>query len=135
MKDKKIIILIILGAAGILSLMRGISVPVKGKGGISLTPEGSYFAQNARLEKLMSPVDRRAKKTGFSSFKRNIFSFNSGGLSGLTGIIWDEKSPRAIIDDVVVGIGERVGGNTVVEIQKDMVILNDGATNSELRLK
>jgi len=135
MKDKKLIILISLGAAGIFSLIYGITAPVKGKGGIPFAPEGIYPADNVRSGELLSSVKRRAKRTSFSSYKRDIFSLNSNGLSGLTGIIWDAKSPRAIIDDIVVGVGEKVGENTVVEIKQDRVILNDGAVNSEIWLK
>lgn len=135
MKDKKLIILIILGAAGIFSLIYGIAVPVKGKGGIPFSPEGIYPVDNVKSGELLSPMKRRAKRTNFPSYKRDIFSLNSNGSSGLTGIIWDERSPRAIIDDIVVGVGEKVGKNTVVEIKKDMVILNDGVANSEIWLK
>jgi hypothetical protein len=135
MKDKKLLILIILGAAGILSLIYGITAPVKAKGGIPVKEQDSYPPANVRSDKIISAIERRAKKTHFSSYKRNIFSQKSGGLTGLTGIIWDEKSPRAIIDDIVVGVGERAGEKTVVEIKKDRVILNDGTVNSEIQLK
>ncbi|MFA5117250.1 MAG: hypothetical protein WC695_00180 [Candidatus Omnitrophota bacterium] len=135
MKDKKLLILIILGTAGILSLMYGITATIKDNAGIPVKEQDSYPLANVRSDRIISAVERRAKKTSFSSYKRNIFSQKNGGLTGLTGIIWDEKSPRAIIDDIVVGVGERVGEKTVVEIKKDRVILNDGAANSEVLLK
>ena len=52
----------------------------------------------------------------------------------LNGIAWDEKSPRAVINDRIVAIGDQVGGSTVVEILRDHVILNDGLIRFELRL-
>ena len=53
----------------------------------------------------------------------------------LTGIFWDEKNPTAIINDKIVGIGDRFGVNSVVDIKQDRVILNDGFSDFELRLK
>jgi len=52
----------------------------------------------------------------------------------LQGITWHEKSPKAIISNMVVGIGDRVGPNKIVDIKKDRVILNDGTNNFELTL-
>lgn len=87
--------------------------------------------------KISIPVKHRAKKTKFTSWGRNPFlpKGSSSAASDLAGILWDEKSPKAIIGGIVVGIGDRVGGNTVVDIQKDRVILNDGAKDFEVGLK
>ena len=52
----------------------------------------------------------------------------------LDGIAWDRKSPRAVVNDRIVAVGDEVGGSTVVEIRKDRVILNNGAADFELRL-
>ena len=53
---------------------------------------------------------------------------------GLSGIIWDEQDPKAVVDGNIVGVGDRVGLNTVVEITQDRVILSDGSSEIELRL-
>jgi hypothetical protein len=53
----------------------------------------------------------------------------------LSGIIWDEKTPRAIIDGKIVGIGSRVKNNTVVAIKPDSVVLNDGEQDFKITLK
>jgi hypothetical protein len=52
----------------------------------------------------------------------------------LSGIFWDEQAPQAIINEKIVGIGDRVRGITVVEIKDDRVILNDGEKNIELKM-
>jgi len=52
----------------------------------------------------------------------------------LNGILWDETSPLAIINDEVVKIGDRVGEYAVVKIKKDSVILSNGSSELELRL-
>lgn len=53
----------------------------------------------------------------------------------LSGIIWDEKIPKAIINGKIAGVGSRVKNNIVVEIKQNSVILNDGESNFELILK
>ena len=40
-----------------------------------------------------------------------------------------------MIGDAIVRKGDKVGSNTVVDVQKDKVILNDGAKNFELKLE
>ena len=50
----------------------------------------------------------------------------------LKGILWDPKSPSAIVNDRVVSPGERLGRWHVVEIQKDKVILSDGSSTREI---
>ncbi len=50
----------------------------------------------------------------------------------LKGILWDPQRPSAIINNQVVGVGDRLHGWQVMEIQKDRVILSDGATTREL---
>lgn len=52
----------------------------------------------------------------------------------LSGILWDDQKPACIINDNIVGKGERVAGQTVVDIRKDKVILNDGNRDFELKL-
>ncbi len=50
----------------------------------------------------------------------------------LKGILWDPKSPSAIVNDRVVSTGGRLGRWRVVEIQKDRVILSDGSSTREI---
>ena len=46
----------------------------------------------------------------------------------LSGIVWDEAGPIAIINNEIFGVGDVIEGNTIVEIKKDRVILSDGTT-------
>lgn len=96
-----------------------------------------YLAGTGVAEKISTPVKRRAKRTRFTSWGRNPFAQkgSSSAASDLAGILWDDKSPKAIIGGIVVGKGDVVGGNTVVDIQRDRVILNDGARDFEVGLK
>lgn len=52
----------------------------------------------------------------------------------LVGIIWDKQKPAAIINNKIVEAGSSVGGNTVVEIKEDRVVLSDGMRTFELKL-
>ena len=43
----------------------------------------------------------------------------------LNGIVWSKTSPRAIINEIFVGVGDKIFGMNVVSIQKERVILED----------
>ena len=53
----------------------------------------------------------------------------------LSGILWDPKTPSAIVDQQVVVVGDRLDGWRVVDIRKDGVTLSDGKTIKELSLE
>ena len=48
--------------------------------------------------------------------------------------MWDKEKPIAIINGEIIKVGDNVGGNIVVDIKQDRVILNDGAKDFELKL-
>jgi len=49
--------------------------------------------------------------------------------------MWNKTNPTAMIGDVIVKRGDKLGANTVVEINPDSIILNDGTKDFELKLK
>lgn len=53
----------------------------------------------------------------------------------LSGIVWDQDNPGAIINNKIVAVGQEVDGNKVVDIKENRVILNDGTHNFELRIE
>jgi len=53
----------------------------------------------------------------------------------LTGILWDQDKPLAIIDGEIVKKGARVGNKTIIDIKRDRVIFSDGVILSELKLE
>lgn len=53
----------------------------------------------------------------------------------LEAILFDTKQAQAIIDGKVMKTGEKINGNSLVDIRKDKVILYDGEKNFELQLK
>jgi hypothetical protein len=53
----------------------------------------------------------------------------------LSGILWSQEHPLAIINEAIVKIGDKVGASIVTDIRQDRVILSDGAKETELRLE
>ena len=142
MRNKKIIILIVLGIAALVSLIYGASSKPKS--------QSKAIGQEAVIKSggdgLGSPANaigqtkRRAKRTQFRLWKRNVFV--PKGIAGtaitklsLSGILASGKELKAMIGDSIVGKGDKVAGNTVVEVKKDKVILNDGTKDFELKLE
>ncbi|MBU0709333.1 MAG: hypothetical protein KJ793_01305 [Candidatus Omnitrophica bacterium] len=61
-------------------------------------------------------------------------TLDKGSGIALSGIIWDEEIPMAVINDRILLVGDSLGSNTVISIEKEKVILSDGSKNIELRL-
>lgn len=53
----------------------------------------------------------------------------------LKGIVWDDEMPTAIINDTIVGKGDKIGGSIVIKIEPDKVILNDGKIDFNLAIE
>ena len=140
LQDKKILILIITGTAAFLSLVYGILTPSK----IKLQIVSRTNAVSRWNQKVVRPIEnvltegRATAKSAYYSWNRDPFSpsaINRAVDLELNGILWDTEAPKAIINEDIVGIGDRVRGNIIVDITQDTVILNDGLTDFELTLK
>ena len=68
-------------------------------------------------------------------FSRNkvLASYGAGSLI-LTGIIWDEKNPNAIIGNEIVKEGDVIDKYTIVEINKDKVVISSDEGQETLRI-
>lgn len=138
MKNKRVIIAVILCIGAVISLIYGITAgPTKAQ----KRPSGEAVSNQDMVvsARRIVPTKRKAAKTEFNSWGRNPFTLEkapaeAGGGLALNGILWDDKKPLAIINNDVIGIGGKVGENTIVDIKKDSVILKDGSGNFELRL-
>ena len=140
MRNKKTIILIALGIVALLSLMHGVSAKPKwqknadNQGTVSKETGGA-----ANPENIVGQAKRHAKRTRFRSWKRSPFIPKATGGAAysklsLNGILASGKEFKAMIGDAVVGKGDKVEGNKVVDVKADRVILNDGTKNFELKL-
>lgn len=140
MRNKKLIILIILCIVAVFSLIYGIVTPQKRRRELISKPASVHREEIIQLTERIAPKKRKAKRTDFVSWGRDPFllpevSAKASRGINLTGIIWDEKNPMAIISDNIVGTGDKIEKNTVIDIKEDRVILNDGANDFELRLE
>ena len=102
---------------------------------------GPSFNQTNKLESrgLYEILEQQAKSI---ELKRDPFTaapiVNEKALSvgvDLTGILWDENKPLAIIDGNIVKKGARIGDKTIIDIKRDRVLLSDGQVFSEIRLE
>jgi len=67
---------------------------------------------------------------------RDVFSSSALDFSelSLSGIIWEEEAPLALINNQILGIGEMISGFKIDEISKNEVILIKGTEKFMLRL-
>ena len=140
MQNKKVIILAVLGIGATASLIYGIVTPPQKTSRIEQKREAvSYGDRKEGPSTAPAQVKRRAARTKFASWKRRPFV--PAGVPGkssdlaLSGILGAGANLKAMIGDAVVGKGDRVGNNTVIDIKKDRVILNDGTKDFELKLE
>ncbi len=137
MKNKKVVIAIILCIGAVISLIYGLTAGSKTRRKPS--SEAVSVHEAALPARPITSTKRRAAKTDFDSWSRNPFAPKKTSDKvvvklTLSGIIWDDKEPKALINDVVVGIGDKIDENTVVEIEQNRVILNDGTEDIVLTL-
>jgi len=110
------------------------------KAGRNIILKPSTSLEGLRIERGTAYLTRNAKKTAYSSWFRDPFSASSAPIEDYTGLTlsgimwWDKDNPKAIINNNIVSIGDKVGEATVIDIKQDRVIFNDGSKIFELRL-
>jgi len=68
-------------------------------------------------------------------FCGKLYIDGGGGVVALSGILWDKKEPKAVINGEIVGIGDKISNYSVVDIDKNIVVLNDGSKDIEISLE
>lgn len=84
----------------------------------------------------VSPVRHKRERSAFKTWGSNPFIWQRSAKKGdpavsLSGIIWDEDKAYAIINDIIVHEGDRVGDRKVLRIERKKVVLSEGV---ELKL-
>ena len=79
------------------------------------------------------------KRSEFADWGRDPFIWPKEAetpISGLqlSGIVWDEQAPYAIINGAVLHTGDKVDGKTLKRIEQNKVILTDGRNDFVLGL-
>ena len=78
---------------------------------------------------------RKKAKTVYMQWGQNPFMLKRNPKAlNIEGIMWDTKNPRAIINGVIIGIGETVESKTIVDIRPNSVIIK-GDDGKEIELK
>ncbi len=100
--------------------------------------EQLVLATNIRLyDKLrkerMQLWDREWGRDPFT-FQETVTSVVKAVNLTLKGILWDEKNPKAIINDKTLVKGDTIYGYSVEEIRPRSVILKTGEKNIELQI-
>lgn len=132
--------LFILGGVMLIAVgvwMRGLTAPVKtGKApGNPLPPSQSSLSSPA----IRRETPARRARTEFSEWGRNPFLLEgelAQGVRGLVlnGIVWDESTPLAIINDQVLGVGSQIRNSKIIKITQMEVFLKEGDDEFILRL-
>ena len=99
---------------------------------IARLKQGEADKQGLGQEQLLSP-EKFGREDPFGPIVGEVEVVEEDSF-GLKGISWDAGQPLAIIDGVVVGVGDEISGKRVIRIDRDKVILEDGITQYELRL-
>ena len=135
----KVILAVVLGIGAITSVIHGMTAPSPKRGRAAGPPAAVSQAQGSVSGEAAAPVKRLAVRTQFKAWRRHPFVLpeRAGGSTMLTlsGIFSKGNIYKAMIGDTIVKKGDKVGSNTVVDVQKDKVILNDGVKNFELKLE
>ena len=139
MQKKEIIQLQITGILCVVLLFAAMnSLKVKKRATLLLTKKKISQANTTKEknERLFSKLEEEAKNLELKRdpfFAQPVVSAKETSTHlSLNGIVWDEVHPTAIINNTIVRKGSVIEGNTVVDIQKDKVILSDGHRNFEL---
>ena len=93
---------------------------------------GRHFTME--VSQLTRAIARTAQRTKRPDFGWGRDPFVLPAINQLEGIIWDETSPQALINTMILGVGDRFANYTVIEIRRKEVILNDGIQDVILRM-
>jgi len=85
-------------------------------------------------EKTSLSKEKYGRKDPFAPNVTKKQSFNDPTSLNLQGIVLDREAPHAIVNNQIVGVGGSVAGNTIVKINENSVVFNDGTEDFELRL-
>ncbi len=134
----KLNILVPFAALAVISLIGGVLTPAKRRRADASSSAMSPAPVDTQVAAESSTFERKTKKMGYAAWGRSPFLQKTEAVVTptkliLAGIAWDDQGPKAVINDQIVGVGDKVGGNTVVSIKKDRVIMNDGSSDFELR--
>ena len=103
------------------------SVPSSGQSALPASLSRAGLVQLAHVGK----VNRVRSK--FTDWDRNPFVLGQKqDTLMIEGILWDERNPSVMINGNILGVGDKVGDTTVVDIKPNSVTLKDKKGEFEL---
>lgn len=139
-KNKRLIILAILIVVVFFVWARAFKGPSRRRARVLSEAPGLSLEKAIPDAFLPQAVLKRSRgKSAYTMWGRNPFILGRLGAAvaselSLDGIVWDEESPYAIINDEIVKVGDEIAGNKVIDIKVDSVTLSDGSREYELKL-
>ena len=134
-----IVIFVIVLLINVPNIFKKDKVVPKAKTKVSIPASGKTQETKIRSVSPEEIFKRLGNKAKSLKWTRDPFVHSSNSVVTrnlkLVGIVWDGEESRALIGDAIIRIGDKIGGNTVVDIKKERVILNDGAELFELKLQ
>jgi hypothetical protein len=124
-----VLVLVIVVANSIRTVKQKLKAPVPAVTG-ALHPQTTTAPQAAGQKKKLAAEDLVWARCPFSG---KVYSASDKSLTlKLSGILWDEKMPQALINNEIVKKGESIGNFIVVKINTNSVVVNDGTKDLEL---
>ena len=141
MQNKKLMILIILGAFAVISLIYGMVTPSKKRRERLSKPVYTQDENKITATKRIVSTVRGVKRSNYPSWGRSPFiplvsgnktvvgqadwSFINPKLPGLKieGILFDKTNPLAIINDKIVAIGDSISDCKIVSITMEEIVI------------
>ena len=70
----------------------------------------------------------------FTGMQLTPVSTEDSGALVLNGILWDNENSAVIINDNVYKVGDKIGPNIILAINRDSVTLNNGESDFKIKL-
>jgi len=100
---------------------------------IPTSPAASVFDPAQTQQRQAQRLEAQGSRWGRDPFLRGATTGELSGLS-LSGILWSERSPIAIINGQMVRVGEEIEGYRILEISQNHVAVSDGVDTIRLSL-
>ena len=139
MQNKKLLVLIVLTIVAVITWIYGLTATPMRKRKPSIAPQAIRQVERKQAGRGVIQGKGERKKSRYITLGRNPFIPKGTKAVEfrkliLNGVAWDEEGYKAVINNTVVEIGDKIGKNTIIDIRKNSVILNDGVSNFEIML-
>lgn len=126
-----LVIIFIFAAARVILTEKAKKTPV------ALSAKKAFTGSKTPMDERLARIEAEVEKIGgeWNPFVRGRGSGASGiGPLDLSGIIWDEQNPNAIISNTVVREGDMIGKYKIIKINRDSVVISGDKGQQTLRI-